>query len=69
MNLERFEAGFSRLYKAVWLLIASFGIFAALLKGHEFPEQAAATAVSVVVIPWVLMKIGRWVYRGFVPKA
>jgi hypothetical protein len=68
MNREQFEVGALRLYQVGWLLLVL------VTAGTFFMEIGSATVESFIGVvlavagPWFLLKLGKWVYRGFVPK-
>lgn len=68
MYRERFETGFFRLYQAGWGLLVAAMVAIAVMEGHRAPAEAAGMVLSAIIGPWLLMRLGRWVYRGFVPK-
>ena len=75
MQLKSFEVGVLRLYYVAWLAVAGIGIFAngyelSLRYGHIGDADLFKFVVSSLVVciaPWAVMRLIRWVYRGFVP--
>lgn len=75
MQLKSFEVGVQRLYYVAWLAVAGIGI---VTNADELRQQYGhigdvdlfkfiASSLVVCIAPWVVMRLIRWVYRGFVP--
>ena len=68
MTRTQFETGFSRLYQAAWIILF-FGVLFALVFSNRYDPIPGMVALAAAAIgPLVIGKLGKWIYRGFVPK-
>ncbi len=73
---HRFEVGIQRLYYVLWGIGSPLYVFMVIsetedthLKTHwELQLLWVGLFSMAVIVPWVGMRLVRWVYRGFFPK-
>jgi hypothetical protein len=68
VNRQQAETGIYRLYLVAWAIFVFVVLVTFLLEADSANGERVAEVFLAVIGPWIGMKLGQWIYRGFVPK-